>query len=231
MTLDARQTQSWKCRSARSRRSIADNSRRASSGPCPAVTPRSSIRSSRPNDFAADSKAAKSVVLISDGKESCGGKLEDVDKVYKDAGIVVVIHVVGFGIRDNDERRHLMEIAKIGGGKYFDAANATELAASLRKAVESANYVVKDEAGKSEVARGLINGPPLTLMPGAYRVVIIGDEESSLPIRLRNRQKLEIPLDQFGRLVAPKESGNAGATPPVVGAEKSPSGTRSRPLR
>src|SRR5262249_10556019 len=143
----------------------------------------------------------------------------------------VVIHVVGFDIRDNDERRQLMEIAKLGGGKYHDAASAEELAASLRKAVESANYVVKDEAGKSEIARGLINGTALTLMPGAYRVVIIGDEENSLPIRLRNRQKLEIALDQLGRLVAPKAPGTEGTTAPVGGAEKSPTGNRPQPRR
>jgi hypothetical protein len=183
------------------------------------------------DDFAAGWKAAKSVVLISDGKETCGGKLEDVARAYKGAAIAVVIHVVGFDIRDNDERRQLMEIAKLGGGQYFDAANAEELAASLRKAVESANYVVRDEAGKSEVARGLINGSPLTLMPGSYRVRVIGDEENSLLIRLRNRQKLEIALDPSGRLVAPKESATVGTTTPVAGAEKSPSGNRPQPRR
>jgi hypothetical protein len=175
-------------------------------------------------DFPARWQGSQLVVLISDGEENCGGKVEDVAAAYRDAGIGVAIHVVGFDIRGIAAKQQLEEVARIGSGRYFDARDARQLAEALRQAVASAPYTIYDADGKTEVARGLINDPPISLMPGRYRVGLVGDRGERLPISLRNRQGIAIFVDEAGRLVAP-EGGvgpGAGVVPPAPGTDTTP---------
>lgn len=77
------------------------------------------------------------VVLISDGKETCEGDPCALVRELREQGIKVKVHVVGFDV-NKDERDQLMCIAEAGGGKYFTAQNAGELTDALmevRKAV------------------------------------------------------------------------------------------------
>lgn len=120
------------------------------------------------NDFPAAWRGPRTVVLVSDGMETCGGKLEDVEAAYRGAGLDVVIHVVGFDIQETAAETQLKGIAAAGGGSYFPAADAKQLAAALKSAVGSTAYVVYAEDGETLVDRGLINGPGLELPPGKY---------------------------------------------------------------
>ena len=72
----------------------------------------------------------KAIVLISDGKENCGGDPETVARRLRSQGIGVVTHVVGLGVNE-EERAQLAAIASAGGGKYYAANNVQELNASL----------------------------------------------------------------------------------------------------
>jgi len=67
----------------------------------------------------------KYVILVSDGKETCGGDLDMAAQKMGDAGIAV--YAVGFDI-DEKGKIELQGIAEKTNGQYFDAGNAEELA-------------------------------------------------------------------------------------------------------
>ena len=74
------------------------------------------------------------IVLISDGLESCGGDPCGVVSAAKAAGTGFRLHVIGFGIRENDVSQ-LECVAQAGGGLYFDVRSAAELSRALALAV------------------------------------------------------------------------------------------------
>ncbi|MFL5342772.1 MAG: VWA domain-containing protein, partial [Gemmataceae bacterium] len=148
-------------------------------------------------DLSAGWPGPKMVVVVSDGMETCGGKLEDVAKAYKKgSGVELAVHVVGFGVPADEEKR-LKEIVKGAGGKYYDARTADQLAGALRQAIKSA-YLVLDENGKAEVARGQVNGTPLSLPPARYQVQLVGAKTKPLAIEIQDGQRLNLVLDKNG---------------------------------
>ncbi|KIX12410.1 vWA domain-containing protein [Dethiosulfatarculus sandiegensis] len=70
------------------------------------------------------------VVLISDGLETCEGDPCAMAKDLKSQGIKFVLHAVGFDV-DQKAADQLKCIAKAGGGRYFKADSTQELAAAL----------------------------------------------------------------------------------------------------
>jgi Ca-activated chloride channel homolog len=81
-------------------------------------------------DFPVGSDNDNIIILISDGKETCGGDPCAVAEKLHQAGIKVKINVVGFDIKP-EEREQLECIAKVAGGKYFSADSAKELNQAL----------------------------------------------------------------------------------------------------
>lgn len=152
------------------------------------------------DDFPADWRGPKTIILLSDGKETSGGELEDVVRAYKDADIDVVIHVVGFDIQGTDAHEQLMEIARAGGGSYLTADNAPQLAKAVRSAVQSIGFAVLDERGGRTVARDVVNGRGLDLEKGRYLVALPGLDVEPLPIRLEPGDAITILLDGQARL-------------------------------
>ena len=75
------------------------------------------------------------VLLVSDGLETCDGDACDLVKKAKDQGVKITMHVVGFGIEEQDLSA-LECIAQAGGGQYLPANNAGELMDALDKTVE-----------------------------------------------------------------------------------------------
>jgi len=73
------------------------------------------------------------VILLTDGIESCGGHLCDVVQVARESGVEFVMHIVGFGLKAG-ETGPLEYAAAAGGGSYYDAGNAEELAEGLKEA-------------------------------------------------------------------------------------------------
>jgi len=155
-------------------------------------------------DFAAGQRAPKTVVLVSDGEETCGGKLEDVATAYRAAGIEIVIHVVGFDVQGTAAQNQLEQIARLGQGKYYGARNAEELTEALESAIEATGYLVHDEGGAKEAGQGLINGDPVPLKPGKYRVSVLGTRIEPLAVELAAGQELELQIDDEGKLSATK---------------------------
>lgn len=117
----------------------------------------------------ASSPAPKLFVLVTDGEETCDGDPAAVIRELAAAGSDVRVNIVGFAIDELMLRETFAEWARIGNGRYFNAADAAELAASLRETVE-VPYAVLDAAGTT-VATGTVNGAPVELDAGTYRVV------------------------------------------------------------
>lgn len=73
------------------------------------------------------------IILITDGIESCGGDLCQVIQNARNAGIDFRLHIVGFGL-NNEDRDPLRCAAQSANGNYFEAQNAGELHTVLNQA-------------------------------------------------------------------------------------------------
>ena len=126
----------------------------------------------------------KAVVLVTDGEETCEGDAEKVIQRLRARGLDVTLNIVGFAIDDAELESRFESWAQLGGGRYFSAKNQEGLSESLRAALRIP-YSVYDTGG-TLVGEGVVNGEPLELDQGYYRVVIA----SSPP---RAFDKVELP--------------------------------------
>jgi len=92
------------------------------------------------------------IVLISDGLESCGKDPCALTTELKSAGINFVMHVVGFGLLKEQEQK-LACIAEAGGGEFFTAGNAADLLDALTVVKESVVEQVKVEPAPEPVVQ------------------------------------------------------------------------------
>jgi len=83
-----------------------------------------------------DSKTKATIILITDGIESCDGNICDVVSAAKAEGIDFKLHIVGFGLKEG-ETKQLKCAAEAGGGHYYDAADAGGLGDVLNEATTS----------------------------------------------------------------------------------------------
>lgn len=117
------------------------------------------------------------IVLVTDGEETCEGNPAQVIASLKARGIDVNLNIVGFAIDDIDLATQFADWAELGGGRYFVADDQTGLTAAIVAALD-ATYVVFDSAGR-QVADGFLDGEPVSLAPGSYRVVVKGAKTAS----------------------------------------------------
>jgi len=94
------------------------------------------------DDFVYDASRINSIVLLSDGIETCGGDPCQLVEDLKAEGINFTIHVIGLDV-DDPTRQQLMCIARAGGGKYHDAQSQQELSTALG--------LVQEEVTEAEV--------------------------------------------------------------------------------
>ena len=84
-------------------------------------------------DLSAEEAISRTIVLVSDGKETCRGDPCAAAKALADADAKLVVHTIGVGV-DTVTRGQLQCIARMARGSYFGANNAAELTAVLGKA-------------------------------------------------------------------------------------------------
>jgi hypothetical protein len=111
------------------------------------------------------------VVLVSDGDETCDSDPGQIAARLHADNPRLIVSVIGFNVGPEDWKARLSAIAQGGGGTYFDAGNASQLADALQQAV-ALSYRVLDAQG-AEVYRGSL-GSAATLPPGRYAVEITG---------------------------------------------------------
>jgi hypothetical protein len=137
------------------------------------ITPRGKTPIAASLQAAADAFAGleeepnNSIVLISDGIESCDGDPCAVAGALVERNVSLRVHVVGFDV-DEETRAQLQCIADRGNGEYFDAQNPE----GFRTAVESAQQAAaaapepepEPEPAFTEYFRDDFDGPELSDM-------------------------------------------------------------------
>lgn len=81
-------------------------------------------------DFSNPAGGPKTIILVSDGEESCGRDPVAVVESLKSQGFNVVIHTIGFAV-DEAARGQLQKLSDATGGIYADAKDAGELTQKL----------------------------------------------------------------------------------------------------
>jgi hypothetical protein len=113
-----------------------------------------------------------SVIMITDGEESCKGDPLAAAQQLKESGVDVTLNIVGFTLTGQQVQKQLAMMAEATGGRFYSAQSGEALArAILMAAVEKFPYAIFDASGK-EVADGEADGPPEELPAGTYRVVV-----------------------------------------------------------
>lgn len=82
-----------------------------------------------------DREEETTIILVSDGKETCAGDPCAVTRALKESGVRFVMHVVGFDVSEK-ERMQLQCIADAGGGKYYTARNADQFKFAVNRAAK-----------------------------------------------------------------------------------------------
>mgnify|MGYP002401362465 CR=1 FL=1 len=110
------------------------------------------------------SKTKATIILVTDGIESCGGNICDVIRDAKKEGIDFRLHIVGFGLKAN-ETEQLKCAAGAGDGNYYDAADAGGLGDVLNEATAA---TVDEPAGNFTVY-AVKNGKPVDAIIKAFK--------------------------------------------------------------
>ncbi|MDJ0918077.1 MAG: VWA domain-containing protein [Woeseiaceae bacterium] len=145
----------------------------------------------------------KTIILVSDGIESCGGDPVQSARSLKEQGIVV--HLIGFGLGNaaDEDTASLRAVADASGGRYVTASNAEELEAALAETVATSFSVFR---GSAEVASGSLGSAGVMLLPeGEYRVQLNSSPPIETFVQLAPRDQLTLTMDKFGDEVSPVE--------------------------
>ena len=111
------------------------------------------------------------IILVTDGIESCNGDIKSIAPAIKAAGLELEVNIVGFDIKEAAARQELESIAKSTNGRYLDARNAGELLSALEQTLKL-EYVVLDSTG-TEVGRGVVGGDQVKLKEGTYTLRLL----------------------------------------------------------
>jgi Mg-chelatase subunit ChlD len=105
------------------------------------MTPMSESIRQAAEDFTFEEGRQNSIVLISDGIETCGDDPANVVRYLQELGIDFTIHVIGLLV-DPQARDQLRGIAEVSGGVYHDANSEQDLADAL----DAVTFDVVEEA-------------------------------------------------------------------------------------
>jgi len=125
-------------------------------------------------DDLAAATGSHTIVLITDGAETCGDDPDAAVAELRASGVDVNLNIVGFALDDEELKAQMAAWAEAGAGSYFDAASATELGAALAVAV-AAPFRVYASGADQPLASGTVGGGAVTLEPGNYRVEVLTD--------------------------------------------------------
>lgn len=118
----------------------------------------------------AKASGPKTIVLLTDGEETCDGDPEKVIRGLAEKGFDMQLNIVGFALNDEQLEGQFAAWAELGGGRYFTANDAAGLSDALADALR-VPFVVYDRAGV-EIAGGAVDGAKLELPSGIYRVLV-----------------------------------------------------------
>jgi hypothetical protein len=121
-----------------------------------------------------DLKAAGggSVILITDGEESCKGDAKAAAREIRKSGVNVTLNIVGFTLTGKAVESELGTLAGSTGGRYYGAQDGAQLARAVKlAALQRLPYDVFDASGKLAFS-GQTSELSRELPPGNYRIRI-----------------------------------------------------------
>jgi hypothetical protein len=137
------------------------------------------------------------IVLISDGVESCDGDINSIAPALKEAGLDLQVNIVGFDIKEVEARKQLEAIATSTGGIYLDAKDSEQLLDSLEQTLR-VEFVVLDDQEEIR-ARGVVGGEPVQVLEGEYKLKLLLQPE---PLEIR----ITVKADSTASLILKKEA-------------------------
>jgi hypothetical protein len=148
----------------------------------------------------------KLVILVTDGKEECGGSPSAVVSEMVAKGIKVRLNIVGFALAEAVVRAEMERVAKITGGKFYDAQNAKALRTAIQQSL-AIPYEVRDAAGV-RVAGGL-TGEAVQVPEGIYTVTVraAGQPIVVPQVRVRYQGFTKVALRKEGQQIGVKVVG------------------------
>lgn len=120
-------------------------------------------------DDLAGAEGQRTIVLLTDGNETCDGDPEAAIRSLRERDVAVV-NIIGFALEEPETLERLTRWAALGGGSFFDPRTADDLREAFRVALQP-EFVVIDDDG-AIAARGRVNGDPVTVPSGIYRVQV-----------------------------------------------------------
>ncbi len=142
----------------------------------------------------------RTVVLVTDGIESCGGDPVRAARELREQGIMV--HVIGFGLGNvaDEDTASLQAVADASGGRYVTAGSAEELKDALVQTVGTTYNVLK---GSTVVANGSLGtDEPVILPEGDYRVKFDTSPPQVVNVSLAPRDQLTLTLQKRDNVVS-----------------------------
>jgi len=163
----------------------------------------------------ADSKTT--IILVTDGIESCNGDLCEVIRLAKQEGIDFKMHIVGFGLRDG-ETEALKCAAKHGDGNYYNAEDSNQLAEVLDDAISQKI----DDPAPNHTFYTTKNGEPVDAW------IKITDKNTGKEIRVTRTYKdttqMYLPIGEYNLTINPLEgTGIASKTLDISKTKDGPS--------
>ena len=144
---------------------------------------------------------AATVILVSDGKETCDADPCAVGRALEETGVAFTAHVIGFDVSAEEDRAQLQCLAENTGGTFLSASDAGELSAALQqvavapppppepttfgvtfRAVEPDGSPAEDDLiwtvtdpadGATALDHEADSAPSVTLTPGGYVVEVL----------------------------------------------------------
>jgi len=159
-----------------------------------------------------DAKGATMLIIVTDGKEECGGDPVAAISALKTAGLDVTLNIVGFALTDAGDRDAMTKVATAGGGRFLDARGADGLKSAVDQAM-AVPYVAVDATG-AIVARGLVGGPPVAAPAGELTIRV---DTAATPVAIDHvaiepGKSTTVELDKDGDKVGAKIAA-PGSTP------------------
>ena len=148
-------------------------------------------------------QSERTLVLVTDGIESCGGDPVAAARDLRAQGITT--HVIGFGMGSaaDEDTWSLQAIASASGGHYFTANSADELRSALETTVSTPFRVLQNN---DVVARGVLGSTvPMYLPTGDYRVELDSVPPHSVAVRLDPRDSLTLMLEKDAGIISHSE--------------------------
>ena len=137
------------------------------------------------------------IVLVTDGIESCKGDIKSIAPAIKAAGLELKVNIVGFDIKEAEGRQELESIARSTGGRYLDAQDAGGSRRALEQTLKL-EFVAVDATGKEEGAAPS-GGEAVKLAAGDYTIrVLTTPQPVELKLTVKPGERRELTLKKIG---------------------------------